>query len=43
VAAVGIVAEADLAAVLDLLEDDGAVNTGVLGDLADRSLERLDD
>ena len=41
--AVGIVAEADLAAVLDLLEDDGAVDTGVLGDLADRSLQRLDD
>ena len=37
---VGVVAIANLAAGTDLVVDDGAVNAGVLGDLADRSLQR---
>lgn len=37
---VGVVAIADLAAGADLVVDDGAVDAGILGDLADRGLQR---
>ena len=40
---VGVVAVADLAAGADLLEDDAAVHTGVLGDLADGGLQSRGD
>ena len=40
---VGVEAVADLAAALDLLKHHAAVHTGVLGDLADRLLQRVDD
>src|SRR5699024_10248903 len=40
---IGVVAIADLAAGADLLEDDGAVHAGVLGNLADGSLQSLGD